>query len=95
MCLLNTLAFTALFFVLMKLDHENRYSVRLVFITFLSASIMWGVDGVWRVTGGEPFWDFGEGEAALGFTVAGFGILLWPAVIGYNKYLVKKALPQA
>ena len=52
MCLLITLAFTALFFVLMKLDHENRYSVRPVFITFLSASIMWGVDGVWRVTVG-------------------------------------------
>ena len=66
MCLLITIAFTALFFVLMKLDHENKYSVRPVFITFLSASIMWVVDGIWRVIGGEPFWDFGEGEAALG-----------------------------
>ena len=95
MCLLITLAFTSLLFVLTRLDRGNKYSTSPVFITFLSASIMWGVDGVWRVTGGEPFWDFGEGEAALGFTVAGFGILLWPAVIGYNKYLVKKALPQA
>lgn len=66
MCLLITLAFTALFFVLMKLDHENRYSVRLVFITFLSASIMWGVDGVWRVTGGEPFLGLRRGRGRFG-----------------------------
>ena len=35
-----------------------------------------------------------EGEAALGFTVAGFGIMLWLAVIGYSRF-AKKALPQA
>ena len=95
MCLLITLACTALFFVLMRLDRGNKFSVRPVFITFLSASIMWVVDGVWRTIDSEPFWDFGEGEAALGFTVAGFGILLWLVIIGFNKYLAKKALPQA
>ena len=95
MCLLITLAFTALFFVLMRLDRGNKFSVRPVFITFLSASIMWAVDGVWRVIDGGPFWDMSEGEAALGFTVAGFGILLWLVIIGFNKYLAKKALPQA
>ena len=94
MCLLITLAFTSLLFVLTRLDRGNKYSTSPVFITFLSASIMWAVDGVWRVIDGGPFWDMSEGEAALGFTVAGFGIMLRLAVIGYSRF-AKKALPQA
>ena len=46
MCLLITLAFTSLLFVLTRLDRGNKYSTSPVFITFLSASIMWAVDAV-------------------------------------------------
>ena len=40
MCLLITLAFTALFFVLMRLDRGNKFSVRPVFITFLCVGVV-------------------------------------------------------
>jgi len=91
MCLLITMAFAAVFYVLMRLDKDGRFMVRPVFITYFSAAIMWVVDGIWRVFGGEEFWDMEEGETALGFTVGAFGLLLWFALLGLKAVSARKA----
>lgn len=91
MCLLIAVAaaivFSVLFFVSKKNDGaENPKTSRLrkftkpLFTTalaFWAAAIMWSVDGIANIAGGEPFFDLSKDDALLGVIVTLCGLVLF------------------
>ncbi len=91
MCLIITVfmaaVFSVLFIVSKKTDCTEKshgFALRKfsqpVFTTMLAfwaAAIMWSVDGIANVAGGEPFFDLSKDDALLGVIVALCGIALF------------------
>lgn len=99
MCLLITvvaaIVFSALFFVSKKTDGaENpngsvlrKFSQPLFTTTlaFWAAAIMWSVDGIANVAGGETFLDLSKEDALLGVIVALCGLALFAVLAIRNR----------
>ena len=99
MCLLITVAaaivFSVLFFVSKRNDGaENpngsvlrKFSQPLftTMLAFWAAAIMWSVDGIASVLGGEPFFDLSKEDALLGVIVALCGVALFAVLALRNK----------
>lgn len=99
MCLLITVAmaivFSVLFFASKKTDGaENsngsvlrKFSQPLFTTTlaFLAAAIMWSVDGIANVSGGEPFLKISKDDTVLGVIVALCGLALFAVLALRNR----------
>ncbi len=99
MCLLITVAaaivFSVLFFASKKTDGaENSKTFRIgkftkpLFTTtlaFLAAAIMWSVDGIANVSGGEPFLKISKDDTVLGVIVALCGLALFAVLALRNR----------
>ncbi len=91
MCLIITVFMAAVFSVLFAVSKktcsaENSKAFALqklsqpLFTTMLSfwaASIMWSVDGIANILGGEPFLDLSKEDALLGVIIALCGLALF------------------
>ncbi len=91
MCLLITVAVAIVFSVLFFVSKRNagtenpngsalrKFSQSLftTMLAFWAAAIMWSVDGIANVAGGEPFLDLSKEDALLGVIVALCGIVLF------------------
>lgn len=105
MCLLITVAtaivFSVLFFFSKKDEGgaENsqgsvlRKFTKPLFTTtlaFWAAALMWSVDGITNVLGGEPFFDLSKDDALLGVIVALCGLVLFAVLALRNLKKHKK-----
>lgn len=91
MCLVITVLMAAVFSVLFIVSKRNagaekshgftlrKFSQPLftTMLAFWAAAIMWSVDGVANVAGGEPFLDLSKEDALLGVIVALCGLALF------------------
>ena len=91
MCLLITVAVGIVFSVLFIVSKRNagaekshgfalrKFSQPLftTMLAFWAAAIMWSVDGIANVAGGEPFLDLSKEDALLGVIVALCGLALF------------------
>ena len=91
MCLIITVFMAAVFSVLFIVSKRNdgaekshgfvlRKFSQPVFTTMLAfwaAAIMWSVDGIANVAGGEPFFDLSKEDSFLGVIIALCGIALF------------------
>lgn len=82
MCLIMTtitaIVFTASFFVNKKNGNVNR-SVFMAMLMFWAASLMWSIDGVASVLGGEGFFDLSIEDTILGAIILISGLLVFAA----------------
>ena len=91
MCLIITVfmaaVFSALFIVSKKTgstEKSNGFDLRkfrqplfTTMLAFWAAAIMWSVDGIANVAGGEPFFDLSKEDALLGVIIALCGLALF------------------
>lgn len=91
MCLLITVAVAIVFSVLFFVSKRNEgaekshgYGIRkfsqplfTTTLAFWAAAIMWSVDGIANVAGGEPFLDLSKEDALLGVIVVLCGLALF------------------
>ncbi|SEQ84702.1 hypothetical protein SAMN04487977_11239 [Treponema bryantii] len=82
MCLIMTaitaIVFTASFFVNKKKGNVNK-SVFMAMLMFWAASLMWSIDGVASVLGGEGFFDLSIEDTILGAIILISGLLVFAA----------------
>ncbi len=98
MCLLITVAMAIVFSVLFVVSKRNsdaensngsalrKFSQSLftTMLAFWAAAIMWSVDGIANVAGGEPFLELSKEDTLLGLIVALCGLALF-AVLALRK----------
>ncbi|MDR1851188.1 MAG: hypothetical protein LBR21_00820 [Propionibacteriaceae bacterium] len=65
-------------------------------LMFWGATLMWTVDGIANLIGGQAFIELIDQEAMLddtllGLSVLGLGIVLWLALVGYKKLQAARA----
>ena len=82
MCLIMTtitaIVFTVSFFVNKKKGNVNK-SVFMAMLMFWAASLMWSMDGVASVLGGEGFFDLSIEDTILGAIILISGLLVFAA----------------
>lgn len=80
MCLIMTILAAAVFTVLWAVSkrggHENK-SLWTTLLMFWAASLMWSVDGIASVLGGESFFDISVSDTILGVIVLVAGLLVF------------------
>ena len=80
MCLIITICLAVAFtvaFLLNKKDGKNNKSVFLTMLMFWAASLMWSMDGVASVLGGEGFFDLSMEDTILGAIIMMSGLLVF------------------
>lgn len=99
MCLLITVAtaivFSVLFFVSKRnvgAENPNCSALRkfsqplfTTMLAFWAAAIMWSVDGIANIAGGEPFLDLSKEDALLGVIVVLCGLALFAVLALRNR----------
>lgn len=80
MCLIMTILAAAVFTVLWAVSkhggHESK-SLWTTLLMFWAASLMWSVDGIASVLGGESFFDISVSDTILGVIVLAAGLLVF------------------
>lgn len=80
MCLIMTslaaLVFTVLWLV-SKSKGQERKSFFTTLLMFYSAALMWSVDGIASVLGGESFFDISISDTILGFIILALGLAVF------------------
>ena len=80
MCLIMTViaaaAFTAVYLILRR-NGKNVKSLFTTMLAFWAAALMWSIDGVASVIGGESFFDISKEDTLLGFIILGCGFALF------------------
>jgi len=88
MCLILTICaavvFTALYFINKKNGKVRKSLLNTVFM-FWAAAIMWCVDGIASVYGGEPFFDISQEDTILGFIIVGAGLVVYAMMAWMEK----------
>ncbi|MCR4717870.1 MAG: hypothetical protein K5656_11900 [Lachnospiraceae bacterium] len=89
MCLIITACAAAITAALYFTKYsDEKYNLLMLVLMYLSASLMWSVDGIFSVIGGESFFDMSANDALLGLLVVVAGAALWAVTLIINK--VKK-----
>lgn len=85
MCLMMSALAAAAFFVLSAVQKKRgsscARSARTAGVMFAAASLMWCVDGVASVFGGEPFLDVSRGDFILGLIVVAAGCAVYGLLV--------------
>lgn len=80
MCLIMTsvtaLVFTILWLVT-KIRGQERKSLFTSLLMFWAAALMWSVDGIASVIGGESFFDISMEDTILGFIILALGLAIF------------------
>ena len=80
MCLIMTICAAAVFTVLYAVNKKGgkgKKSLLNATFMFWAAAIMWSVDGIASVYGGEPFFDISREDTILGFIIVGAGLVVY------------------
>ena len=80
MCLIMTICAAVVFTVIYFMNKKNgkvRKSISNTCLMFWAAAIMWSVDGISSVMGGEPFFDISREDTILGFIIVGAGLVVY------------------
>lgn len=94
MCLIITIfaavVFTALWAVSKRSGHESK-SLRTTLLMFWAAALMWSVDGIASVIGGEGFFDISVSDTILGVIILACGLAVFALLFAKEKYAVRKS----
>ena len=88
MCLIMTICAAVVFSVLYAVNKKNgrtKKSVTNTCLMFWAAAIMWSVDGIASVYGGEPFFDISREDTVLGFIIVGAGLVVYAMMAALEK----------
>ncbi|MBO7516330.1 MAG: hypothetical protein J6T61_01140 [Spirochaetia bacterium] len=88
MCLIMTICAAVVFSVLYGVNKKNgkaRKSVTNTCLMFWAAAIMWSVDGIASVYGGESFFDISREDTVLGFIIVGAGLVVYAMMAALEK----------
>lgn len=95
MCLLMTvfaaLVFTVLWAVSKKQERECK-SFRTTLLMFWAASLMWSVDGIASVLGGESFFDISVSDTILGTIVLVCGLVVFAFLFAKERRATKQSI---
>ena len=95
MCLIMTMIAAAvtggIWLALAKCGRATK-SLFTTFLAFLSAALMWCVDGIASVLSGEGFFDLSAEDAILGAIILAAGLVLFAALSFAEKRRVTKAV---
>ena len=83
-----TICAAVVFSVLYGVNKKNgkaRKSVTNTCLMFWAAAIMWSVDGIASVYGGESFFDISREDAVLGFIIVGAGLVVYAMMAALEK----------
>ncbi len=95
MCLILT-TFAAIFATIIWYFKANdrKYKVGTLSLMYWGASIMWFVDGIYSVIGGEAFFDLSVDDALLGLVIIAIALIAWLVLLlisdPKNVFLPKK-----
>ena len=74
--ILTAIIFTALYFI-QKNNGTAKKSVFTAMLMFWGAAVMWAVDGIASVAGGESFFDISMEDTILGAIILASGLLIF------------------
>ena len=60
---------------------DERYNLQFLTLMYLGATLMWSVDGIFSVMGGEGFFDLSLDDTKLGLLVVTLGVVLWAVTL--------------
>lgn len=89
MTIFATLVFTALYLV-SKFKGQERKSFFTTLLMFFSAALMWSVDGIASVIGGESFFDISVSDTILGFIILALGLAVFAFLFIRENKKIKK-----
>lgn len=93
MCLIMTIIAALIFTVIYALSKKNNKATKSMLITlfmFWSAAIMWSVDGIASVAGGEGFFDISRQDTILGVIIVLSGLLVFAGLSFFEKRRLQK-----
>ena len=72
-------------------DNARTYNTGMLTLMYWGASLMWTVDGIFRVAEGETFFEVSTDDALLGVVIIMCGLLVWimALLIKDPKHLIK------
>lgn len=88
MCLIMTICAAVVFTVLYYADKKSgkvKRSLLNATFMFWAAAIMWSVDGIASVLGGESFFDISAEDTILGFIIVGAGLIVYAMMAWMEK----------
>ena len=80
MCLIMTVIAAIGFTAAWIITRKNGWNAKNVFTTMLAfwcAALMWSIDGVANVIGGEAFFDISKEDTVLGLIILGCGLAIF------------------
>ena len=69
---------------------DERYNLQFLTLMYLGATLMWSVDGIFSVMGGEGFFDLSLDDTKLGLLVVTLGVVLWAVTLIVRSVKAKK-----
>lgn len=93
MCLIMTFIAALIFTVIYALSKKQNKATKSMLITlfmFWSAAIMWSVDGIASVAGGEGFFDISRQDAILGVIIVIAGLAVFAGLSFFEKRRLQK-----
>ena len=93
MCLIMTIIAALIFTVIYALSKKQNKATKSMLITlfmFWSAAIMWSVDGIASVAGGEGFFDISRQDTILGVIIVIAGLLVFAGLSFFEKRRLQK-----
>lgn len=93
MCLIMTFIAALIFTVIYALSKKQNKATKSMLITlfmFWSAAIMWSVDGIASVAGGEGFFDISRQDTILGVIIVLSGLLVFAGLSFFEKRRLQK-----
>ncbi len=69
---------------------DEKYNLQFLTLMYLGATLMWSVDGIFSVMGGEGFFDLSLDDTKLGLLVVTLGVVLWAVTLIVRSVKAKK-----
>lgn len=88
MCLIMTICAAVVFtliYIANKRIGSTKKSILNTMFMFWAAAIMWSVDGISSVLGGESFFDISREDTILGFIIVGAGLVVYAMIAWLEK----------
>lgn len=86
MCLILSITAFVAFALLNLLSKKKNTAASTTMLMFLSASLMWCVDGIANIMEGEPFFDISQEDTVLGIIIVASGLIVFSILTLVKKH---------
>ena len=84
MCLIITAFAAVVTTIVWYFKAHDKAMLGVLALMYWGATIMWLVDSIFCVVGGEPFFDISADDALLGLVIVLGGLVAWVIILLYN-----------